>query len=148
MSTAAASHLSPAFPERAAWGTASKLRAWQADALTQYLRSTPRDFLAVATPGAGKTTYALRLATELFATGLIRRVTVVAPTEHLKTQWADAASRVGIRIDPHFTNASGRHGARLRPPWSSSTRSTTAGTTSPGVMRSARHSSRLPIDSG
>ena len=86
MSTAAASHLSPAFPERAAWGTASKLRAWQADALRQYLASTPRDFLAVATPGAGKTTYALRLATELFATGLISRVTVVAPTEHLKTQ--------------------------------------------------------------
>src|SRR5450759_2259081 len=90
MSTAAASHLSPAFPERAAWGTASKLRAWQADALTQYLASTPRDFLAVATPGAGKTTYALRLATELFAMGLISRVTVVAPTEHLKTQWGDA----------------------------------------------------------
>jgi superfamily II DNA or RNA helicase len=94
MSTAAASHLSPAFPERAAWGTAAKLRAWQADALTQYLRSTPRDFLAVATPGAGKTTYALRLATELFCRGLISRVTVVAPTEHLKSQWADAASRV------------------------------------------------------
>ena len=111
MSTAAASHLSPAFPERAAWGTASRLRAWQADALTEYLRSTPRDFLAVATPGAGKTTYALRLATELFARGLISRVTVVAPTEHLKTQWADAASRVGIRIDPQFSNAAGRHGA-------------------------------------
>ena len=110
MSTAAASHLSPAFPERAAWGTASKLRAWQADALTQYLRSTPRDFLAVATPGAGKTTYALRLATELLHRGVITRVTVVAPTEHLKTQWADAASRVGIRIDPRFTNAAGRHG--------------------------------------
>ena len=113
MSTAAASNLSPAFPERAAWGTASKLRAWQADALTQYLRTTPCDFLAVATPGAGKTTYALRLATELFATGLISRVTVVAPTEHLKTQWADAASRVGIRIDPHFTNAAGRHGSEF-----------------------------------
>jgi len=113
MSTAAASHLSPAFPERAAWGTATKLRAWQADALTQYLQTTPRDFLAVATPGAGKTTYALRLATELFALGRVSRVTVVAPTEHLKTQWADAASRVGIRIDPHFTNAAGRHGAEF-----------------------------------
>ncbi|HEX5335136.1 MAG TPA: DEAD/DEAH box helicase family protein, partial [Propionicimonas sp.] len=111
MSTAAASSLSPAFPERAAWGTASKLRAWQAGALDQYLSSTPRDFLAVATPGAGKTTYALRVATELFNRGVISRVTVVAPTEHLKTQWADAASRVGIRIDPRFTNAAGRHGA-------------------------------------
>src|SRR5665647_3509210 len=102
MSTAAASSLSPAFPERAAWGTASKLRAWQAGALAQYLHSTPR---------AGKTTYALRRATELFNRGVISRVTVVAPTEHLKTQWADAASRVGIRIDPRFTNAAGRHGA-------------------------------------
>ena len=111
MSTSAASSLSPEFPERAAWGTASKLRAWQAGALDQYFRSTPRDFLAVATPGAGKTTYALRLATELFDRGVISRVTVVAPTEHLKTQWADAASRVGIRIDPRFTNAAGRHGA-------------------------------------
>ena len=53
MSTAAASHLSPAFPERAAWGTASKLRAWQQAAIAAYLRATPRDFLAVATPGAG-----------------------------------------------------------------------------------------------
>ena len=111
MSTAAASHLSPAFPERAAWGTASKLRVWQADALAQYLRSTARDFLAVATPGAGKTTYALRIATELLSTRVVSRVTVVAPTEHLKTQWADAASRVGIRIDPRFTNAAGSHGA-------------------------------------
>ncbi len=111
MSTAAASSLSPAFPERAAWGTASKLRVWQADALTRYLRSTSHDFLAVATPGAGKTTYALRVATELISMGVISRVTVVAPTEHLKTQWADAASRVGIRIDPRFTNAAGRHGA-------------------------------------
>lgn len=147
------------------------MRAWQADALSHYLRSTPRDFLAVATPGAGKTTYALRLATELFGRGVISRVTVVTPTEHLKTQWVDAASRVGIRIDPRFTNAAGRHGkeyggvavtyaqvsskpllhrARTKagPPWSSLTRSTTAATTCRGAMRSARLSSRLPIDSG
>ncbi len=41
----------------------------------------------------------------------MRRVTVVAPTEHLKHQWADAAARVGIRIDPNFRNSQGRHGA-------------------------------------
>lgn len=109
MSTSAASHLSPAFPERAAWGTASKLRAWQAGALEQYLRDQPRDFLAVATPGAGKTTYALRLATELIDRGIVEQVTVVAPTEHLKTQWADAAARVGIHIDPKFTNSQEQH---------------------------------------
>ena len=39
MSTSAAGHLSPAFPERAAWGTAAKLRAWQEEALEAYLGS-------------------------------------------------------------------------------------------------------------
>ena len=107
MSTSAASHLSPAFPERAAWGTAAKLRAWQAEALHRYLDRAPRDFLAVATPGAGKTTYALRVATELLRAGVVRNITVVAPTEHLKTQWADAAARVGIHLDPAFSNAAG-----------------------------------------
>ncbi|NLG19966.1 MAG: DEAD/DEAH box helicase [Actinomycetales bacterium] len=110
MSTSAASHLSPAYPERAAWGTASKLRAWQQAALDRYLAETPRDYLAVATPGAGKTTFALKVATELLDAGVVKRVTVVAPTEHLKTQWAEAAARVGIHIDPRFANAHGRHG--------------------------------------
>jgi superfamily II DNA or RNA helicase len=108
--TSAAEHLSPAFPERAARGTADKLRAWQQEALDLYLRTSPRDFLAAATPGAGKTTFALRIATELLANGTINRVTVVAPTEHLKRQWADAAHRVGTRLDPSFKNAHGWHG--------------------------------------
>ncbi|RMI14226.1 DEAD/DEAH box helicase [Cellulomonas triticagri] len=109
-STSAASQLPPAFPSRAPWGTAGKLRAWQAQALEQYLTTAPRDFLAVATPGAGKTTFALRIATELLQAGIVRRVTVVAPTEHLKHQWADAAARVGIKLDPNFKNSQGRHG--------------------------------------
>lgn len=108
--TTAAENLSPSFPERAARGTASKLRAWQQEALDLYLSTSPRDFLAAATPGAGKTTFALRVATELLANGTINRVTVVAPTEHLKRQWADAAHRVGIRLDPGFKNAHGWHG--------------------------------------
>ena len=105
MSTSAASNLSPAFPEKAAWGTATKLRAWQAEALEKYLSSSPRDFLAVATPGAGKTTFALRIATELLARGEVDRIIVVAPTEHLKTQWADAAARVGVQINPNFSHS-------------------------------------------
>ncbi|WP_248257218.1 DEAD/DEAH box helicase [Georgenia sp. EYE_87] len=111
VSTAAAEQLSPAYPARAAWGTASRLRAWQAEALQLYLERQPQDFLAVATPGAGKTTFALRIATELLASGTVRRITVVCPTEHLKTQWADAAARVGVQLDPNFKNAQGRHGA-------------------------------------
>jgi superfamily II DNA or RNA helicase len=100
--------LGPAYPERAARGTADKLRAWQAEAVDRYFESEPRDFLVAATPGSGKTTFALRLVTELLARRTIDRVTVVAPTDHLKRQWADAAARVGIRLDPGFRNAQDR----------------------------------------
>lgn len=65
----------------------------------------PKDFLASATPGAGKTTFALRLAAELLHDGTINRIIVVAPTDHLKTQWAASAARAGIRLDPRFSNA-------------------------------------------
>ncbi|MEU0518751.1 DEAD/DEAH box helicase [Streptosporangium sp. NPDC006007] len=107
MSTFAASHLSPSYPDRAAWGTAPKLRAWQQEAFDLYSRGEPRDFLAVATPGAGKTTFALRIAGDLLSRGIIRAVTIVTPTEHLKQQWADAAARVGMAIDPEFKNSQG-----------------------------------------
>ena len=110
MRTTPATALSPAFPGRAPWGTASALRAWQQEALDAYLAregTQARDFLAVATPGAGKTTFALRVATELLAAHLVDAVTVVAPTEHLKHQWADAAARVGINLDPAFRNGQG-----------------------------------------
>ncbi|PID52883.1 MAG: hypothetical protein CSB46_11375, partial [Micrococcales bacterium] len=50
----------------------------------------------------------MRVAAELLAAGRVRRITVVAPTEHLKTQWADAANRVGIALDPAFRNSDGR----------------------------------------
>src|SRR5699024_5763678 len=102
--------LPPALPERAAWGTAPKLRQWQQEALELYLQKQPLDFMAVATPGAGKTTFALRVAKTLLEAGTVSRITVVAPTEHLKRQWADSAARVGVAIDPNFKNADGRHG--------------------------------------
>ncbi len=99
--------LPPAYPHHAAWGTATPLRAWQSAALEKYFTQNPRDFLAVATPGAGKTTFALTVAAELLSRRVVDRITVVAPTEHLKTQWADAAARAGIPIDPTY---SGRRG--------------------------------------
>jgi len=81
------------------------LRAWQRRALVEYLRRRDEDYLAVATPGAGKTTFALRIAAELLADGTVEAVTVVTPTEHLKTQWASAAGAVGIQLDAAFRNA-------------------------------------------
>jgi len=92
----------------------SFLRGWQKDAYEEYFRVTRRDFLLVATPGAGKTAYALTVATRLLATREIAAVTVVTPTEHLKYQWAQAAARFGIAIDPSYRNAQGRAGADFR----------------------------------
>ncbi len=100
--------LPPAYPARAAWGTATKLRAWQSAALDEYFTENPKDFLAVATPGAGKTTFALTVAAELLSRRVVDRVTIVAPTEHLKTQWAEAAARAGIPIDPSYSGKKGK----------------------------------------
>ncbi|TDD73162.1 DEAD/DEAH box helicase [Jiangella aurantiaca] len=108
MSTSAAEHLPPAYPDRAPWGTAGRLRAWQAAALEDYLTRDPRDYLAVATPGAGKTTFALRIAAELLARKVVHQLTIVAPTEHLKRQWAEAADKVGITVDPAFSGRTAR----------------------------------------
>lgn len=87
--------------------TAKPLRAWQRRALTKYLTSRPHDFLAVATPGAGKTVFGLRIAAELLSDRTIQAVTIVTPTEHLKHQWADAAAVAGLAIDSNFRNTTG-----------------------------------------
>jgi superfamily II DNA or RNA helicase len=105
------SALTPAWPERAAWGTAPSLRAWQTAALTDYFDRAPKDYLAVATPGAGKTTFALSAAAGLLGRRIVDRVIVVAPTEHLKLQWAEAAARAGLPIDPTYAAGSGRTSA-------------------------------------
>jgi len=87
------------------------LRGWQKDAYHEYFRLPRRDFLLVATPGAGKTAYALTVAAELLARREVAFLTIVTPTEHLKHQWAQAAARFGIAIDSAFRNAQGRAGA-------------------------------------
>jgi superfamily II DNA or RNA helicase len=86
------------------------LRGWQKDAYHEYFSRPRRDFLLVATPGAGKTTYALTVAKQLLEQREVARVTVVTPTEHLKHQWATAAERFGISIDSKYSNAQGKVG--------------------------------------
>jgi superfamily II DNA or RNA helicase len=87
-----------------------RLRAWQVEALQAYRDADSRDFLVTATPGAGKTAFALSLAAELLERREVNRVIVVAPTDHLRTQWAEAALAAGILLDPTLTNAE-----KLRP---------------------------------
>ncbi|MGY1705564.1 DEAD/DEAH box helicase [Geodermatophilus sp. SYSU D00697] len=87
--------------------TSRPLRAWQQAALEEYEQESPKDFLVTATPGAGKTTFALTLAARLLQRREVARVIVVCPTDHLRLQWADAADRMGIVLDPGLTNAVG-----------------------------------------
>jgi superfamily II DNA or RNA helicase len=89
----------------------ASLRAWQKEAFQEYFRLPRRDFLLVATPGAGKTTYALTLAAELLARREVATITVVTPTEHLKHQWSLAAHPMGIPLDSSYKNAQGRASA-------------------------------------
>ncbi len=83
-----------------------RLRPWQHAAVARFAASPHPDFLAVATPGAGKTTFALAA----LRTALAQRpgrVVVVAPTAHLKVQWAAAAARLGLHLDPAWTPSDG-----------------------------------------
>jgi len=53
--------------EQTASPSSRPLRAWQRRALAKYLATQPKDFMASATPGAGKTAFGLRVAAELLA---------------------------------------------------------------------------------
>lgn len=83
------------------------LRSWQSAALAAYLDDLPKDYLVTATPGAGKTTFALAVARHLLGRRLVQRVVVVCPTDHLRTQWADAAALGGLALDPTMSNSDG-----------------------------------------
>lgn len=65
--------------------------------------------MTVATPGAGKTTFALTAARLALAEQPGSRLVVVAPTRHLKAQWADAAEQLALRLEPDWVT-------RRRPP--------------------------------
>ncbi len=91
------------------------LRPWQRAAFDLFMaggRPHPEtgeiaaDFLTVATPGAGKTTFALACARATLAEEN-RPLLVVAPTSHLKTQWSLAAHRMGLQLDPNWSPGDG-----------------------------------------
>jgi superfamily II DNA or RNA helicase len=84
-------------------GNSVRLRAWQQDALARFEASQRPSFLAVATPGAGKTTFALAAALRALLARQVQRLVVVVPTQHLKQQWAHAAERLGIHLDPEWS---------------------------------------------
>src|SRR5699024_3537547 len=108
-SEAAARSLPVAYPERAAWGTVSKLRAWQAEALELYRDRAPKAFLAVATPGAGKTAFALQIAAGLLSEGSVRRIP--RPLHRARTE-ADRTPVILAAIHPAGDSRTWGHGVR------------------------------------
>lgn len=80
------------------------LRLWQQEALELYRVLNKRNFTVTATPGAGKTTFALTLAKKLLSVGAVTQIIVIVPTDHLRTQWADASIESDIYLDPSLGN--------------------------------------------
>jgi len=96
----------------ASWGRSFvasqlRLRVWQREALAKLAVHPRPDFLAVATPGAGKTTFALAAVRRALIAQQARRCVVVVPTQHLKLQWAIAAERFDIHLDPEWSSGDG-----------------------------------------
>ena len=86
--------------------TTVTLRRWQRDALIAFADRPHPDFLAVACPGAGKTTFALSsIRAELG--GQAKPLVICVPTAHLKQQWAEAAARFGLHLDPQWNSNDG-----------------------------------------
>lgn len=61
----------------------------------------------MATPGAGKTTFALAAIRRALVAREMHRCVVVVPTQHLKLQWALAAEQLDIHLDPEWTASDG-----------------------------------------
>jgi superfamily II DNA or RNA helicase len=81
------------------------LREWQATALEHYSQSDQTDYGLMGTPGCGKSRWASAVADHLRVLGEIRRVIIVVPTSHLKTQWRKAAhDAAGLEIDDRYPN--------------------------------------------
>lgn len=73
-------------------------REWQVRATKLYQDLGVKDFLAVVTPGGGKTRWAMGIAAQLRRLGLIRRVIIVTPSGHIKRQWVAEGKRFGLAM--------------------------------------------------
>jgi superfamily II DNA or RNA helicase len=83
-----------------------RLRKWQKAALDAFTARPGSDFLAVATPGAGKSMFALAAARQEMARRP-QRLIIVAPTQHLRVQWADAAESLDLHLETSWSAADG-----------------------------------------
>lgn len=90
-----------------------ELRKWQERAHAAWLNGDT-NVLVSATPGAGKTLFALMIAHEELSTGKADQILIVVPTDSLRDQWAIEAAPVGINLstnyDARFDLAADYHG--------------------------------------
>jgi superfamily II DNA or RNA helicase len=83
------------------------LRGWQVEAYDAY-RAGGSNVLINATPGAGKTLFALYVAhQEMLITGNAKFLVVVVPTDALRIQWQREATQVGIHLATEFDARAG-----------------------------------------
>lgn len=91
-----------------------ELRGWQRHAWQTYQAASKQDFLAVATPGSGKTIWCLHVAHFLLSHNIVDQVAIVAPSDTLRDQWAVEAAGFGIHLqtvyDAGFDIAPDQHG--------------------------------------
>lgn len=89
--------------------TTAGLRPWQRAAHEAWESAgRPRDWLVEATPGAGKTRFALHLVRRGLDYDPTLSVAIVCPTSHLRTQWQMAAHRAGIELATELDAGLGR----------------------------------------
>lgn len=88
------------------------LRQWQIGALDAFNRKSLKDknFMCVATPGSGKTTFALQAAASLLENRVIDNIVVVVPTQRIRDQWSQSAPKLPmmrqspLQLDSRYTN--------------------------------------------
>jgi len=93
-------------------GDYNELRRWQKEFMNQWMARTSSTFMLIVIPGGGKTVAALHAARSWMAAGVDRRVIVVVPTDNLRDQWREEASRYGIELQTKEFGTDFKHGFR------------------------------------
>lgn len=85
------------------------LRTWQKQAWYAFQEKIvdSKNFVLVATPGCGKTLWALFVAWRLLRDGMISHIVVVCPSNVLCKYWAEDATVFGINLNFDFSNSQG-----------------------------------------
>lgn len=83
------------------------LRGWQEEAASKFWAHPQKDFLLVASPGAGKTLWTCHNIRQLIDARIISRFVVVVLTTHLKEQWAKDAVKCGLNLDEGWRSSDG-----------------------------------------